>query len=556
MLMLMKKRKNLFELLLLPHRNTLRSYGLFLPGLRYPTTSYLCLKLVKNKYANLVSTSFGAKENKPCWVLLDYLAPSSGFITTSNNNNKNNIRYFTSKMASNDPVGTSTVIVQRVNENNISEKEYIGSFWKTQLPQQLMKGIWDTEKDFSRIPYHLIDNMYHSESGLYSEGCWHNFVMGLNLCQMIEQQEHEEEVTKFCKEHALEEKLARLSQSVFALNFDRDQHLFFQRQPSGIWQSADESEMQERKEFWKTNKDEKKLISNAMGLMFYSTISKHGKFLPQDLDLNKFCESIMSHFYDKAKQLWKTKISSVEGYEVETQHYRLVDHAMLFLAFSTFVSHPSVEPNLKERLLQAIDHILEIILKRFNVENFTERITYLDADLTRHSKRFLWQDCWLVLALIKSGKCIEQLPSMVQELYNEYVDIETGFLFSEAIGAVSDPTTVKTKTVNDKVRKFSPITGQMYISFINDNALFLLILKCRETYCFDNDSILQLDSLFKKFEESFHRYIEQSKVKKGISDMGAQRLLISDYLIREGLWANSETLFSLLSPCSFFSHHK
>ncbi|KAF0975120.1 hypothetical protein FDP41_005873 [Naegleria fowleri] len=456
-------------------------------------------------------------------------------------------------MASNNHhhVGT-TSLQQKKKEISISEEREC--CWNTELPQLLMKGIWATEKDFSRIPYHLIENMYHSESGLYSEGCWHNFVMGLNLFQMLEQQTREEGIAKFCKENLLEEKLARLSQSVYALNFDRDQYLFFQRQPSGIWQSADESEMQERKDFWKTNKDEKKLISNAMGLLFYSTVSKDGKFIPQDLDLNKFCESIIDHFYDKEKQLWKTKISSVEGHEVMAQHYRLVDHAMLFLAFSSFVSHPTVKADLKERLSQTIDDILEIILKRFNAENFTERITYVDADLTCHSKRFLWQDCWLLLALIKSGKCHTQLPFMVQELYREYLDKETGFLFSEAIGTVSDPSTIRTKSVNDKVRKISPITGQMYISFINDNALFMLILRCREVYCSDNDSISQLDSLFKKFEASFDRYIEQSKVKTDASD--GQRLLISDYLIREGLWANSETLFSLLLPCSFFTQNK
>ncbi|EFC49008.1 predicted protein [Naegleria gruberi] len=408
------------------------------------------------------------------------------------------------------------------------------------MVEQLFRGVWNTEQEHKHIPYHLIENMYHAESGLYSEGCWHNFVMGLNMFYLLKNAEFNE----FCKENNVKEKLSKLSQAVYKLNFDASHGLFYQRQASGIWQSSTESIMEERREFWKTNKEEKKLISNTMGLLFFATIGQEYK--PEDLDLNKFCKKIIDDFYDSEKQMWATK-SLPKGQQVNLQHYRLVDHSLLYLALKKTLSNNSVDQALTQRLEQVVEQVLEVILKKFKVET-SERITYFDDKLTPHTKKFLWQDCWLVMALISSKKHNHLIPQLLIEMHHDYYDEESGFLFNESYGSIQDKSTIQIKMVENQKRKISPNSHQMYISFINDNALFYFILKNRHLYLnSDNTEIShKIEELWTQTHASFSNYIEKSKVKHD-PNTNEQRLLVSDYLKRQGLWANSEVIWTLLA---------
>ena len=403
-----------------------------------------------------------------------------------------------------------------------------------QLALKLFRGIWSTEQEFTTTPYHLIDNMYHEESGLFSEGCWHNFVMGLNYIHILRNTQYH----SFSSEYTIKEKLRKLAHSVLNLNFDKRQELFFMRQPSGIWQNVDESEMQERKEFWRPHMEKKKLISNAMALLFYSTLPH--EYLPSELNLDRLCNSIIANFYDEETKLWKTTASSdPKECPVTSQHYRLVDHALVYLALLRF-SLKATNPSIKDRVDGLTTELLSTILLRFKVESIEDRISYLDDNLQQFPKRFLWQECWVVIALIASKKCNSVVSKLVGNMFWEYLDEETGFLFSESIGSIKDTSTIQIKDNGKTKRKISPNTHQMFCSFINDNSLFYWILSNRHLFC----SADELQKEWKEYSTSFKLYLEKATVRTPVDS--SQRLFISDYFLREGLWANSETIFALL----------
>ncbi|KAL9642777.1 hypothetical protein ABK040_009852 [Willaertia magna] len=414
----------------------------------------------------------------------------------------------------------------------------------------LMKGVWNTEKEYAvdisdnKQRYHLIHNMYHSETGLHSEGCWHNFIMGLNYIQILS--EEESAMREFCCEFQVNEKLSKLSQSILNLNFDLKDYLFSQRKSSGIWENADESEMQgERKDFYKP-KNEKRLINNSMGLLFLSLLPKDvfPKYINNvEFKLTQFLESIINSFYDKDKKLWKTKFDSSES-EIKNQHYRVVDHAITFITLKTFLgTHASSLTSEKRKYIESLnEELINTILKAFRYEDLAERSTYLDEQLTLSTKRFLWQECWVFLALALSGKINSDFLSLMsQTIYYEYLDVDTGYLFSEAIGSV-DQAIIKEKEYKGKLRKISPFSDQMYSCFVNDNSLFYWLLQ----HFSDKEK-----EVSKKFGESFEKLLTES-TKTIDSEKNIKRLYISDIFKREGLWVNTETIFSLIfDPTKF-----
>jgi len=194
----------------------------------------------------------------------------------------------------------------------IESAKVVDSLWRTfdafqeaNLPKDGQDG---DAKDTKLLG---IDVLYHQPSGLYSEGNWHNCLVGISLVKLYEKTRDE----KYKREYN------KLAFSLFDLNFDEKTNSMRQRThtPYPSWSHETGNVHHDR---YLQPSPEKKLAGQAMAIIFWSYLRDNPAFVEQ---YNKLSDSFVSNFWSSDTIKWISYINS-------TDYFRALDHALAILA--------------------------------------------------------------------------------------------------------------------------------------------------------------------------------------------------------------------------------
>lgn len=202
------------------------------------------------------------------------------------------------------------------------------------------------ERTAGERPHGLLDGMYDPETGLCSEGVWHNAWLGVSrvlisreLRAAAEAMEEAEEVATVRLADRQLAAARTLGASLHTLSFDG--RGFRRRTPSGFWEAAADasaaiSAAGEDPLFYMPS-DEHRCVSSASAIILYSMLAEeeeeHGSETPSARAiLAQAGDGFVSEFFDDAACRFR-RTGSTDGGEGEgAPYWRAVDQAMGCLA--------------------------------------------------------------------------------------------------------------------------------------------------------------------------------------------------------------------------------
>lgn len=276
--------------------------------------------------------------------------------------------------------------------------------------QTAISTISALERNSGSQPLDLLSDLWHPESGLCSEGTWHNSMLGIGRVLAAR------EVQSSNPAHAavLQASAAKLGDSLFELNFDGSG--FRKRSSSGIWQSAADADMASAIEKAGENvafylpSTEHRCISSAAAVIFYSMLAEE---TGDELALARAAQvgDCFVELFDPAScRFRRTSTCS---------YFRAVDQAVGCLAALRLVrlGH-QVDANRAMASCAA-----DSLLREFGYSRYaTERqppVTYLGREAARNS----WHDSLVCFALVACG-CLgvggESLEGLLKAMVDDY----------------------------------------------------------------------------------------------------------------------------------------
>jgi len=267
---------------------------------------------------------------------------------------------------------------------------------------------------------HLETDFYDPSTGLYSEGVWHNCLMGIASLQQQQQSSVE-----------VDSATALLAESLYKHAWDGTS--FRRRTWSGQW---DHSILLTDKTPYQANyyqeSSEHRCIQHAVALLFWTQLAQKEpqRFAKQQSEI---ANTFLKEFWNPDQKQWTTssrsqgggtkarpsastgemkQLQDLKDEELEEPYYRAVDQAMAVLACcehlrlmdqnraSLDIAHDDDEEIRQiQSTVQATCHqLLSTINNGFGYENVTTAKSYLGLERNRN----FWHDGWVLLALIQA----------------------------------------------------------------------------------------------------------------------------------------------------------
>lgn len=362
--------------------------------------------------------------------------------------------------------------------------------------------------------------MYHSPSGLYNEGVWHNCIAGYALLRLH----------SITKEDRFYERALVLSKSLLSTHFDAKKRAFRQRVHTPYW-SHDDSRISRlyKPHFWAESFDCKS-ASQAAAISFFSLLYEH---IPNDV--SRVVRPFIRNFFDFERKIW---ISSLD----HSRRARAVDQALCLIAclhvrhlveqrdiaFQSGVEgadddHHMIDLPPGWDLDLVISETRKTLLDRFgysDVNSCSAYISWIDegeATLSGVKERYSWQEIWIALALLKSSPHPQQdhaLSALLSDMAQQYMN-EKGLIAATPIAS----------TVAE-----ASSDGALHF-YAGDNALWILL-----AYCVEQADIHGIGfPNFRDADMSFDTYVQNI-----LLDPSRSLLRVSDRDRLPALWANTE----------------
>jgi hypothetical protein len=346
----------------------------------------------------------------------------------------------------------------------------------------------------------LIDHMYHAPSGLHSEGVWHNLSLILAYLRL-----------------QLPERAYLTASSLYALNYDSQHHAWRQRTWSPYWDhQLDNLPRHFKKSHYEEN-HQHRLGANALSIIVWRALAaeKPEPFAPQwQMLTSSFCDL----FYDASLGLWKSATEKVS--------YRAVDHALAYCALRVMRQHDRNSDKL-ESLMKATRNTLLTTFgygQALDNGDWTLVRSYYHhpdrsssaSDAENAQLRFLWQEIWVLLALLDDTP---RAQSLMRALIRDYLQPSTNLLTSEPL-------------YRGKTCYHTDLPA-----YTGDDALFGMTVRwMHKRGIFPADVQSQVDT----WQAAYDAAIESENVYR--SPDGT--LFGSNLFAEKGIWANSEYAFA------------
>jgi len=306
------------------------------------------------------------------------------------------------------------------------------------LSSDILDGLRNTSARSNKL-LNLETDFYDQSTGLYSEGVWHNALVGIASLRS-------------------DRPVDRIANSLFQYAWDGCS--FRRRSWSGNWDhSTIESDNPPEQANYYRESSEHRCVQHGMALIFWSQLlcdrSEGGggdstndvvKYREQQ---RRIADSFFGEFYDSFVQRWTTvgrgqgggsvlrpSASAAKrtlGVSEPTPYYRVVDQAIAVLACLEHlqVLECTVEDDAIEKERDTVIDIVRTTCRHimspdgFGYENIKEAKSYLGLNRNRN----FWHDGWTLLALIQARRYLwpldidhgeVQLVTMWKELMDTY----------------------------------------------------------------------------------------------------------------------------------------
>lgn len=280
---------------------------------------------------------------------------------------------------------------------------------------EVSSGILDSLRNSSansKKPLNLETDFFDQSTGLYSEGVWHNALIGIASLKIGRQADS-------------------ITDSLFRYAWDG--YSFRRRSWSGTWDhSTIESDNPPEQANYYRESSEHRCVQHGMALIFWSQLVLDHRVNGDTTDDGKkyigqqrlIADSFFNEFYDPSAQKWTT-VSRVQGggsvlrpsasaakqtiASTEAMpYYRAVDQAIAVLACLEHleVLDCATEDNAIEKERDTLKSIVQTTCHQimspdgFGYGNIKEAKSYLGLDRNRN----FWHDGWTLLALIQARR--------------------------------------------------------------------------------------------------------------------------------------------------------
>ena len=236
-------------------------------------------------------------------------------------------------------------------------------------------------------PLSLLDGLFDAESGLCSEGVWHNSMLGVSrvLCARQLRQCGEEQQAEAQLQSA-----RLLGDSLFDLGFDGSG--FRRRSTSGYWQDASASGIEAAGEsvpFYLPS-DEHRCLGSAAAVIFYSLLAEDGDEAAMSRCV-EIGDAFVDEMFDRSAMRFRRAASS--------EYWRAVDQALGLLAcLRLAVLGHNVASNRAMASCAA-----DSLLREFGYSLYATEGLPPGAYLGRVAPRNSWHDSIVAFALLTSG---------------------------------------------------------------------------------------------------------------------------------------------------------
>jgi hypothetical protein len=306
------------------------------------------------------------------------------------------------------------------------------------LSSHILAGLQARTSSSSSNVLNLETDFYDSSTGLYSEGVWHNALLGISSLKNNQAAD-------------------QIADSLFKYSWDGCS--FRRRAWSGNWDhsSIDSNNPPEQANYYRES-SEHRCVQHGLALVFWSKLLLDCDDAGQDIRTTRdryaeqqqtIAECFIREFWDPSVQKWTTVSRSQGGGSVlrpsasaakqtlgvseAAPYYRAVDQAIAVLAclehLKVLEQSEGNDAIMKERsmLIALIQTTCSVILSPngFGYGNVQEAKNYLGLDRNRN----FWHDGWTVLSLVKARKYLWpsdtnygeiQLDSIWQALIDMY----------------------------------------------------------------------------------------------------------------------------------------
>eukprot|EP00762_Andalucia_godoyi_P006139 ANDGO_00362.mRNA.1 hypothetical protein len=394
----------------------------------------------------------------------------------------------------------------------------MGSRHSMDLIRRVLSGVWSATSDANR-PGELLSltgHFFHPQSGLHSEGVWHNMSMAFVYAKLYSK----------TQEAQFRELALRTSSSVWNLNFDASAHAFRQRTASGFW--GTEVQQGFKKSAYEPN-DDKRVGAQSFAIIVWSLLAR---LFPSECteQFRELALHLVDGFWIANDKRWKSS-------QKRCGSFRAVDHALAYCALRLLVSKQSPLVFSAQQIAfwkDVMRDTRETLLSKFGYqraldnENRSAVLAYMFEDPANQASdnlRFLWQESWVLISMFDVHPSFARL---FRGIVTDYLQADTGMLVSEPVS------------------KMKTCYGTDLPVYTGDNALFLMVARWVMA---SNGSVPVDDAVLatvKKLRESFDEYVRSSA-------MHESGLIYGSNLWKEhGIWSNSEFLFGAVADAEDF----
>lgn len=439
----------------------------------------------------------------------------------------------------------------------------------------------------------LTEHLFHEPSCLYNEGVYHNFIMAFVTFRLSADAIT---VPDAMERDLLLHRALKTVDSTIRLNFDEQENLFRYRTWSPFWDHGDDALRTLPFPFRPSSYmpcDDFRTAANAVALWILNLLAG------ADIETSAACryrtyrDRMLPAFLGK---LWDAEAKLFRS-STGKDHYRAVDQAMAYLSLR------SLAANCRTDTVQAIaQQAVFSLVEQFRYEpdgeedastnqagtpQFSRVRPYLwPEDIAKEgsssppasarqggpAQRFLWQECWVILALLSARPVVAQL--LLTNCHEAYRRVGTG---ADCHAERSGRNDARMPTLNLSSKAFAPPSFQAPC-FTNDTSLFVMtnrfahaLGRCAivDGYAKPGASVsdqransdtsngcsgrIASTCLCGRLESEYPQFL------KSMSHVSAQlaeesELLVASTTHRElGIWPSSETCFGLLATSRDFN---
>ena len=202
--------------------------------------------------------------------------------------------------------------------------------WELRTSQRLMSAL--RARTRSIRPLDLLDDFYDADSGLCSEGVWHNAWLGISSVLAARALRRRGSLSTTEESEELFESAVLLADSLYDLSFDEG---FLRRTPSGIWERADSAVARigatgEHASFYEAS-HERRSLQNGAAVVFYSLLADeaavrlHSDATGLAVRCDEIGNTFLQTFYDSETGRFRRS-------DTPSGHWRAADQAVGCLA--------------------------------------------------------------------------------------------------------------------------------------------------------------------------------------------------------------------------------